>query len=99
MIHCKTTFKPSICVRNVLINSGNAMPTTKPAPRNPKPLLKATPSRTRIASKAPAQIIWPAHVKVQHITLPPPSDSTRICTGSVRGHYRTGQGLSGYQAL
>ena len=86
-------------MRNVLINSGNAMPTTKPAPRNPKPLLKATPSRTRIASKAPAQIIWPAHVKVQHITLPPPSDNTRICTGSVRGHYRTGQGLSGYQSL
>ncbi len=71
----------------------------KPVPRNPKPLLKATPSRASIASKAPAQIIWPAHVKVQHITLPPPKDNTRICTGSVRSPYRTGQGLTGYQAF
>lgn len=74
-------------------------PEPRPAPRNPKPLLLATPARTSIASKAPAQIIWPAHVKVQHITLPPPSASTRICTGSVRSTYRTGQGLTGYQAF
>lgn len=73
--------------------------TPKPAPHNPKPLLQATPSRTSIASKAPAQIIWPDHVKVQHITLPPPSGSTRICTGSVRSPCRTGQGLIGYQAF
>lgn len=69
--------------------------------RTAKPTSKAlatTPPRTSIVTRKPAQIVWPEHVKVQRVGLPIPKD-TRICTGSMREPYRTGQGLGGYQSF
>lgn len=65
---------------------------TKPASpmRTAKPSSKAlapVPSRSSIATRAPAQIIMPAHVKVQHIPLPTAPDGYRICNGSMREAY------------
>lgn len=65
---------------------------TKPASpmRTAKPASKAlapVPSRTSIATRAPAQITMPAHVQVQHIPLPTPPASYRICNGSMREAY------------
>lgn len=68
---------------------------TKPAA---KPAIAAIPPRTSIASKTPAQIIWPAHVKVQRIALATPPANAPICASTMRGSYRTGQGLTGYQS-
>lgn len=73
-----------------------------PAPkvRTPKPLTKAPkpshlnagthaaiPSRASIASKTPAQIIWPEHVQIQRIPLATPPAHAPICASTAGGTY------------
>lgn len=72
-----------------------AKPTPKaakpvPAPRLTQPaklMSAAIPSNASIASRKPAQIIWPEHVKVQHIRLPKPPANAPICSGTMRAPY------------
>lgn len=72
----------------------NPVRTAMPASKT----LAAVPQRTSIAQRAPAQIIWPAHIKVQRIALPALPANAPICPSTMRGSYRTGQGLTGYQS-
>lgn len=66
-------------------------PRTNAAPkRTPRPAsssLSTVPQRTSIASKAPAQIIWPDHVKVQRICTPAPPANAPIRASTMRSTY------------
>ncbi|WP_312569111.1 hypothetical protein [Comamonas sp.] len=84
--HTKRTCTPKPQLPVIKQQTKAARPT--PARNNPKPLLAVTPSRASIASKAPAQIIWPEHVQIQRIPLATPPAHAPICAGTARGTYK-----------
>lgn len=81
--------------------SKRAPKATGPKLTAPAPLMQACEPRATIASKgkAPPEIIWPAHVKVQHITPQPLPANAPIQASTMRTPYQSGQGLVGYQSL
>ncbi|MEG2469023.1 MAG: hypothetical protein RSB86_16735 [Comamonas sp.] len=68
----------------------NTAPATDTA-QDQQPQLRK-PATQSVVKKAPAAIVWPSHIQVQHIALPQPPADYRICNGSSKQAYVPAKG-------